>query len=111
MKKKNGRKAASDLNEVNFVNFPLLKQGRHKINFIILSFEEGNRKARKICNLAYSQYPYMNSHIGSLMILDGIGFFLSIELCVFSIPEPWRGNVQLCKYDSNKKTFKDLVKS
>lgn len=53
----------------------------------------------------------MNSHMGSLMILDGIGFFLSIELCVFSIPEPWRGNVQLCKYDSNKKTFKDLVKS
>lgn len=33
MKKKNGRKAASDLNEVNFVNFPLLKQGRHKNQF------------------------------------------------------------------------------
>lgn len=32
-KKKNGRKAASDLNEVNFVNFPLLKQGRHKNQF------------------------------------------------------------------------------
>lgn len=59
-KGKNGRKAASDFNEVNFVNFPVLKQGRHKINYIILSFELGNRKARKICNVAYSQYPYIN---------------------------------------------------
>lgn len=33
VEKKNGRKAASDLNEVNFVNFPLLKQGRHKNQF------------------------------------------------------------------------------
>lgn len=110
MKKKNGRKAASDLNEVNFVNFPLLKQGRHKINFIILSFEEGNRKARKICNVAYSQYPYMNSHTGSLMILDGIGFFLSIEL--FSL-SPSLGEVMF-NYASMiqiRKLFKDLVKS